>query len=149
MKRTKKFKVFPDLNNKYWYVQVVLAPNERAYLNQLAKHHYYAENSRAMFGPQTHWEYVGRKKKGKRLGGLGSIYLNAADLDGEIVSHECAHAAFEFCKRRKKTRFYRAWTRKDDETKHDQEVFCYAQGWMTDQILGTLCGMGFELSKNS
>ena len=64
---------------------------------------------------------------------FGIMYLNLADIDDEVIAHECAHAAFfwEF-----NIRHY-AGTFNDDDMK-EQEEFCYFLGKAVDKVKRTV-----------
>ena len=64
---------------------------------------------------------------------FGTMYLNLADLDDNVIVHECGHAAFfwEF-----KIRHYTG-TFKDDDMK-EQEEFCYFLDKAVDKVKRTI-----------
>jgi hypothetical protein len=79
-------------------------------------------NTMAMFVPTI--SIIRGKEPGEFFSTVfGTMYLNLADVDDEIITHECGHAAFAW-------EFYiRHYTGKfDDDSFDEQEEYCYFLG---------------------
>ena len=64
---------------------------------------------------------------------FGAMYLNLADVNDEIIAHECAHAAFAW---EYNIRHYTGTF--DDDGIDEQEVYCYFLGRITDIVMRTV-----------
>lgn len=153
LKHTRHFWIYPERYNKNYKIRVHVTPSVKR-MEEIVKLRG-IENPTGVRG--LHAAHTCRlfKKKGPRngilTGDLGDIYLCAEDLTVEFISHECAHAAHNYCRRRRKTKFG-GYTRTNPKTEEayraqHEEIYCYAQGWMTQQIVGWAVKNGFRFSK--
>ena len=61
---------------------------------------------------------------------FGIMYVNLADVNDEIIAHECAHAAFAW---EYNIRHYAGTF--DDDGFDEQEAYCYFLGRITDIVM--------------
>lgn len=145
IKRTRCFWVYPERGNKYWKFRVFITPGERAFANRArgTTIEGQTENVGAFCASfEVRSFKKGGPKSGTPTGDLGNMVFKADELYPEYIAHECSHAAHSYCRRKRKTHYNvptRAHVVNDDE-----ETFCYAQGWMTQQIISWAIANGFE-----
>lgn len=142
--RTRSFWVYPSRKDKYFKFRCFITPSGRR-LRQMGKAAGIMDSEKTGAFCQS-WRKITYKKKGKGIpcGDMGNIVLAADDLFSEYIAHECSHAAHAYCRRIRKGNFRVAAGR---NVSQNEETFCYAQGYMTQQIhnwifkqgLGVLC----------
>lgn len=148
--KTLKFKVYcnkdghPYNLGRKFYFDVVVRPSLKAVNEDWEK--MYANDGKECGGfCSTYHRVYNFDKKGKRtvVPCLGKITLSRTLATPEVISHECAHAAFHYVKRLKlKAQDVCEQKRGKKSTiiGDAQEIYCYALGKMTEQIIVKLYG---------
>lgn len=147
IKSTRAFWIYPEKGNKYWKFRVIVTPSHRA-LVRFAERAYIKNPTDTGAFCQTHTMRLFKKggpKNGEATGDLGNIVLSASEFYPEYISHECSHAAHGFCRRKRKSNF--STSSRSSSVSCNEEVFCYAQGWMTQQIISWAIKNGFKFKK--
>ncbi len=138
MPRTKKFKIYPCADTK-WYVTVQVAPDNTILMKEWRRNQYGRQDG----DPQAFFETWKRMiyKKGERgrdSGDLGRIVFDAKNLNMDTVAHECGHAAHAYCRRVRATKYNRIV---------NEEIFCYALGTLVSQCLSWFLSNGYGFKK--
>lgn len=142
--RTRSFWVYPNHRRTHHKFRCIITPTGKS-LIRLAKQEHLSDPENTVAFCQSYRRVNFKKgKKGVLSGDMGNIVLPADEMFSEYIAHECAHAAHAYCRRLRKSNFRAPGTGKCHE---NEEVFCYAVGYMTQQIhnwifkngLGVLC----------
>lgn len=145
LKHTRKFWIYPEKGNRYWRFRVWVAPSQRAFARLAENTTIEGDTDRvgafcASYVVRSFKK--GGPKNGVMTGDLGDLVFKAKELLPEYIAHECSHAAHSYCRRKRKTD-YRVPTHSNMVHDHE-ETFCYAQGYMTAQIISWAIRNGFE-----
>lgn len=142
--RKLKFKIYPDPTNPHWFCRVEVLKSTKLITKEYYSRHKVKEEKREEIAGLFTQMFCLKCEKGKkavRTGEFGRIQLGIDDLSVNYVVHECGHAAHEYCRRRHKNRYKNRGT--GINVTDDEEVFCYALGCMSDQILARLFKQGY------
>lgn len=142
---SRAFWIYPEPDNKYWRYRVHVLKTRRGL--QRVWNRDREPDDYLMGFCETYkgvWEYRGKNKKGKKTGIIGAIVMNEEDLNVEVISHECAHAAFGYCEHKRSKKYHK---HAGGNAHEDQETYCYAQGRMTDQVIRWALRNGFKFRK--
>lgn len=133
MKNNLTFRVYPDGKSELFY-RVNVWKNIKAMQKHCSPWIKLEDNVQGVCSSWTSWLY--EKGKEKKSYELGEINFVNKHLNMEVISHEAAHAALGFCRRKRiDVTQHRVHGKKAPMKIVDgEEQFCYALGWIVASI---------------
>lgn len=131
MKPLTSFRIYPD--DRALYFKVHVWPSKAAMLTHLRSMELPASRDTVA---QCSSYSIGKLRGGywRTKPILGEINLHSKQLNAEVVSHECGHAALSWARRKKFKQFNLDDLPTGRLVSRNEERFCYALGHMVNQI---------------
>ena len=125
------FRIYPD--DRALYFKVYVWPSKAAMLAHLRSMNLSASRDTvAQCSSYSIAKIKGGHWRTKPI--LGEINFHAKQLNAEVVSHECGHAALSWARRKKFKKFNLEDLPIGPLVSRNEERFCYALGHMVNQI---------------